>query len=107
MEITPRRIWTNIRSYCRKNNIVIDALSRLEKEDDEPLSETEEALILSHAMCAVEKDKEIVLPETKKELVMNIMIFYGMESEEFPSKTIEKGVNHYTQHPHKRTIHSK
>jgi hypothetical protein len=22
-------------------------------------------------------------------------------------KTIEKGVNHYTEHPHKRTIHSK
>jgi hypothetical protein len=36
-----------------KNNIVADALSRLEKEDDEPLSETEEGLVLSHAMCAV------------------------------------------------------
>jgi hypothetical protein len=57
-----------------KNNIVADALSRLEKEDDEPLFETEEGLILSHAMCAVEKDGAIVMPETKKELVMNIMI---------------------------------
>jgi hypothetical protein len=35
------------------NNIVADALSRLEKDEDEKLSETEEALVLSHAMCAV------------------------------------------------------
>jgi hypothetical protein len=37
-----------------KNNIVADALSRLEKDKVEPLSETEEGLVLSHAMCAVE-----------------------------------------------------
>jgi hypothetical protein len=55
--------------------MIADSLSRLEKEDDEPLSETEEGLILSHAMCAVEKDEAIVMPETKKELVMNIMNF--------------------------------
>jgi NADPH:quinone reductase-like Zn-dependent oxidoreductase len=36
-----------------KNNIVADALSRLEKEDYKPLSETEEGLILSHAMFEV------------------------------------------------------
>jgi hypothetical protein len=67
-----------------KNNIVADALSRLEKEVDTPLYETEEGVILSHAMCAVEKDEAIVMPETKKELVMNIMNFDEMESEEFP-----------------------
>jgi hypothetical protein len=64
--------------------LVADALSRLEKEDDKPLSETEEGLILSHAMCAVVKDEEIFMPETKKELVMNIMNLYEMGSEEFP-----------------------
>jgi hypothetical protein len=67
-----------------ENNIVADALSRLETEDDEPLSETEEGLILSHAMCAVEKDEAIAMPETKEELVMNIINFDEMESEEFP-----------------------
>jgi hypothetical protein len=67
-----------------KNNIVVDTLSRLEKEDDEPLSETEEGLVLSHAMCEVEKYEAIVMPETKEELVMNIMNFDEMESEEFP-----------------------
>jgi hypothetical protein len=35
-------------------------------------------------MCAVEKDEAIVMPETKKELVINIMNFDEMESEEFP-----------------------
>jgi hypothetical protein len=35
-------------------------------------------------MCAVEKDDAIVMPETKKELVMNIMHFDEMESEELP-----------------------
>jgi hypothetical protein len=35
-------------------------------------------------MCAVEKDVAIVMPETKKEFVMNIMNFDEMESEEFP-----------------------
>jgi hypothetical protein len=45
-----------------KNNIVADALSRLEKKDDETLSETEEGLVLSHAMCAVEKYEEILTP---------------------------------------------
>jgi hypothetical protein len=35
-------------------------------------------------MCAVDKDGEIVMPETKKELVMNFMNFDEMESEEFP-----------------------
>jgi hypothetical protein len=34
-------------------------------------------------MCAVETDAT-VMPETKKELVMNIMNVDGMESEEFP-----------------------
>jgi hypothetical protein len=56
-----------------KNNIVADTLSRLEKDEDENLSETEECLVLSHAMCVVEKDEAIVMPENKKELVMNIM----------------------------------
>jgi hypothetical protein len=67
-----------------KNNIVADALSRLEKDEDEKLSETEECLGLSHAMCAVETNEAIVMPETKKELVMNITNVDEMESEEFP-----------------------
>jgi hypothetical protein len=49
-----------------KNNIVADALSRLEKDEDEKLSETEEGLLLSHAMCAVEENEVIVMPETKE-----------------------------------------
>jgi hypothetical protein len=67
-----------------KNNIVADALSRLEKDDDEILSETEEGLVLSHAMCAVEKNEARVMPETKEELVHRIMNVDEMESEEFP-----------------------
>jgi hypothetical protein len=39
-----------------KNNIGADTLSRLEKDEDEKLSETEEGLVLSHAMCAVEQN---------------------------------------------------
>jgi hypothetical protein len=35
-------------------------------------------------MCEVEKDEAIVMPETKKELVMNIMNFDETESEESP-----------------------
>jgi hypothetical protein len=35
-------------------------------------------------MCAVEQNDAIVTPETKRELVMNIMNFDEMESEEFP-----------------------
>jgi hypothetical protein len=66
------------------NNIVADTLSRLEKYDDEKLSETEEGLVLSHVMCAVEQDETIVIPETKEELVMNIMNLDEMESEELP-----------------------
>jgi hypothetical protein len=66
-----------------KNNIVADALSRLEKDEDEKLSETEEGLILSHAMCAVEQNEARVVPETKEELVRNIMNVDEMESEEF------------------------
>jgi hypothetical protein len=38
-----------------KNNIVADALSRLEKDEDEELSETEVGLVLAHTMCAVAK----------------------------------------------------
>jgi hypothetical protein len=49
-----------------KNHIVADALSRLEKDEDEKLSETEECLVLSHDMCAVEQNKAIVMPETKE-----------------------------------------
>jgi hypothetical protein len=49
-----------------KNNIVADALSRLEKDEDEKLSETEEGLVLSHAMCAVEQNEARVMPETKE-----------------------------------------
>jgi hypothetical protein len=48
-----------------KNNIVADALSRLEKDEDEKLSETEEGLVLSHTMCAVEQNMARVMPETK------------------------------------------
>jgi hypothetical protein len=67
-----------------KNNIVADALSRLEKYQDEKLSETEEGLVLSHAMCAVEQNEARVKPETKEYLVHNIMNVDEMESEAFP-----------------------
>jgi hypothetical protein len=45
-----------------KNNIVADVLSRLEKDEDEKLSETEEGLVLSHAMCEVEQNEARVMP---------------------------------------------
>jgi hypothetical protein len=64
-----------------ENNIVADTLSILEKDEDEKLSETEEGLVLSHAMCAVEQNEERVMPETKDELVRNIMNVDEMESE--------------------------
>jgi hypothetical protein len=51
-------------------------LSRLETDEDEPISEPEAGLVLTHAMCAVERDEAIDMPQTKEELVMNIMIFY-------------------------------
>jgi hypothetical protein len=35
-------------------------------------------------MRAVDKDEAIVIPETKEELIMNIMNFDEMESEGFP-----------------------
>jgi hypothetical protein len=57
MEITPRRICTNACPHCRGNSIVADALSRLEKDEDEPISETEEGLVLSHEVCAVEQQR--------------------------------------------------
>jgi hypothetical protein len=63
---------------------VADALSRLEKDEDETLYVTEEGLVLLYAMCAVEQDEALVMPETKEELFMNIMNFDEMESEEFP-----------------------
>jgi hypothetical protein len=40
MEITPGRIWTRYVHITGKNNIVADALSRLEKDEDEFLSDT-------------------------------------------------------------------
>jgi hypothetical protein len=45
-----------------KNKIVADALSRVEKDEDEKLSETEEGLVMSHAMCAVEQNEARVMP---------------------------------------------
>jgi hypothetical protein len=65
-------------------HIVADALSRLEKDEDKKLSETEEGLVLPHAMCAVEQNEARVIPENKEELIRNIMNVDGMESEEFP-----------------------
>jgi hypothetical protein len=56
-----------------KNNIVPGALSRLEKDEDEKLSETDEGLVLSHAMCAVEQNEARSLPETKEYFFRNIM----------------------------------
>jgi hypothetical protein len=67
-----------------ENNIVADALSQLQKDEDEPLSETEEGLVLYHTMCAVDHNEAIVMPQTKEELVMNIMNVDEMESAEFP-----------------------
>jgi hypothetical protein len=49
-----------------ENNIVADALSRLEKDEDENLSETEEGSVLSQAMCTVEQNEAIVMPETNE-----------------------------------------
>jgi hypothetical protein len=45
---------------ARITNIVADALSRLEKDEDEKLSETEEGLVLSHAMLHT-RWKEIIV----------------------------------------------
>jgi hypothetical protein len=67
-----------------KNNTVADALSRLEKDGDEKLSETEEGLVLSHEIYAVEQHDARVMPEAKEELVKNIMNVDEIESEEFP-----------------------
>jgi hypothetical protein len=67
-----------------KNNIATDALSRLEKDEDEKISETEEGLVLSQAMCAVEQNEARSMPETKDDLVRKIMNVDEMESEEFP-----------------------
>jgi hypothetical protein len=67
-----------------KNNIVADGLLRLEKDEDENLYETEESLVLSHAMCAVEQDEAKTLPAIKHEFVHHIMNVDEMESEEFP-----------------------
>jgi hypothetical protein len=39
---------------------------------------------MSHEQCVVEQDEAIVMPETKEKLVMNIMNFDEMKSEEFP-----------------------
>jgi hypothetical protein len=64
-----------------KNNIVADALSRLERDEDEKISETEEGLVLSHAMCAVEQNEARAMPETKEELIHNMMNVDEMESE--------------------------
>jgi glutaredoxin 2 len=68
-----------------KNNTVADALSRLEKDEDEKLSETGEGLVLSRAMCAVEQNEARVLPESKDDVVHHMMNFDEMESEEFPT----------------------
>jgi hypothetical protein len=35
-------------------------------------------------VCAVDQDEAIIMPETKEELVMNIMNLDEVESEEFP-----------------------
>jgi hypothetical protein len=67
-----------------ENNIVADALSRLEKDEDEKLSEIEEGLILSHAMCTVEQNESRSLPETEHDLVHHIMNIDKIESKEFP-----------------------
>jgi hypothetical protein len=63
-----------------KNNIVADALSRLEKDQDEKLSETEEGLVLSHAMCAVEQNEARSLPESKDDLVHHIMMKWNQKN---------------------------
>jgi hypothetical protein len=41
-----------------KKNIVPDTLSRLEKDEDEKLFQTEEGLVLSRAMCALEQNEQ-------------------------------------------------
>jgi hypothetical protein len=69
---------------AEKNNIVADALSRLEKDEDEKLSDIEQGLVLAHAMCAVEQTEARSLPETKQDLVHHIMNVDEIESEEFP-----------------------
>jgi hypothetical protein len=62
-----------------KNNIVADTLSRTEKGEDEILSQTEEGLVLSHAMCAVQQNEARVMPETKEKLVRKIINVDEME----------------------------
>jgi hypothetical protein len=41
-------------------------------------------LVLSHSMCAAEQNEATVMPETKEELIENIMNVDKIESEEFP-----------------------
>jgi hypothetical protein len=67
-------------------NIVADALSRLKRDEDEKLSETEEGLVLSHAMGSVEQNEARVMPETKEESVRDIMNVDEMESVLFPMR---------------------
>jgi hypothetical protein len=59
MEITPKEYGPKYVHIAGKNNIVAGDLSRLKKDEDEKLSEREEGLVLSHAMCTVEQNEAI------------------------------------------------
>jgi hypothetical protein len=52
-------------STLQEEKKVADALSRLEKDDDKKLSETEEGLVLSREICIVDQNEAVVMPETK------------------------------------------
>jgi hypothetical protein len=84
MEINSRTIWTKVCPHCRKTQHSCRCTITTRKNEDEPLSETEEGLVLSHTMCAVEQDETIVMSESKEELVTNIMNFDEIKSEELP-----------------------
>jgi hypothetical protein len=47
-------------------NIDADALSRLEKDEDEKLSETEEGVVLSNTICAVESTRHYSCQKPRK-----------------------------------------
>jgi hypothetical protein len=81
MNITRKLVFT-IAIYVLTRGLIPGIKTR--KDEDQNLSETDEGLVLSHAIFAVEQNEARVLPETKDELVHHIMNVDEMESEEIP-----------------------
>ena len=92
MAITPRRVWPRIQAHIAgKDNIVADALSRMEANFNKALKEEDMDAAAQVCACAItelEQDESVDVPDPKDAMQMKSVRLQNISQTDSPQPSI-------------------